>query len=273
MRDWIKKSYLGALVLMGLSLHAAEIQDVKIPASKMGRSISATVILPDSYKSSSTERFPVLYLLHGAGDSNQKWNKETNIAALADQYKMIVISPNAGRTSWYFDSPIDPKFQYETFVAKDCVKYMDKHYRTKADKQHRALCGNSMGGHGALYLGIRHLDTFATAVSLSGGVDIRPFAGKWKIARRLGSKKKYPEVWEKNTVINLAKGLKKGQLAISIDVGDHDFFLKVNRALDKQLTKDGIKHNYEEHPGAHGWDYWRLAIKRQMPFIDKQFKK
>ena len=274
MKTWIKRGCIVALFLSVIPLsNAATVSEIKIPASKMKRKISATLILPDTYKTATKKHFPVLYLLHGAGDTHVKWVQETDIAALADQYQMIVLCPNAGRTSWYFDSPISPKFQYETFVAKDCVEYLDKEYRTLADRQHRALCGNSMGGHGALYLGIRHLDTFSTSVSLSGGVDIRPFAGKWKIKNRLGKKKTNPERWEKHTVINLAKGLKKGQLAISMDIGTSDFFLKVNRALDQQLTKDGIAHNYEEHPGSHGWPYWKEAIKRQMPFIKKQFDK
>jgi len=55
-----------------------------------------------------------------------------------------IICPDGGKTSWYFDSPIDPTYQYETFVAKDCVAYMDKTYRTKANRDSRALCGNSM---------------------------------------------------------------------------------------------------------------------------------
>jgi len=269
-RNFIAWACFGAGVLC--VSQAAEVKTVAIHSAKMGRDIPATLILPDAYAAHPERRFPVLYLLHGAGDTHKKWNQETDIAALADQYGMIVLCPDGGKTSWFFDSPIDPKFQYETFVAKECVEFMDKNYRTLVDRRHRALCGNSMGGHGALFLAIRHKDTFATAVALSGGVDIRPFARKWSISRRIGSKKKFPENWEKLTVINLAKSLKPGDLAISLDCGDHDFFLKVNRALHEQLLAQGIDHQYQEHPGSHGWDYWRKAIKRQMPFIEEQFR-
>jgi len=178
----------------------AEVKTVPVHSAKMGRNIPATLILPDSYKVEPARRFPVLYLLHGAGDTHKKWNNETDIAALADEYGIIVLCPDGGKTSWFFDSPIDPKFQYETFVAKECVEFMDKNYRTIADRRHRALCGNSMGGHGALFLAIRHKDTFGIAVALSGGVDIRPFARKWSIARRIGNIKKHPENWENLTV-------------------------------------------------------------------------
>jgi len=210
---------------------AATVESIIIPSTKMKRELPAVIILPDSYKKQTTHRYPVIYLLHGAGDSEKKWSQSTGIAKLADKYNVIILCPNGGRTSWYFDSPIDPKYQFESYVSKDCVSYIDKHYRTQADRQHRALCGNSMGGHGAFFLAIRHQDTFATAVALSGGVDIRPYPNKWNIKTRLGNIKNHRDNWEKLTVTNLAKSLKNGDLALSIDIGTKDFFLKVNRTL------------------------------------------
>ena len=127
-----------------------------------------------------------------------------------------------------------------------------------------------MGGHGSMFLAIRHPDVFSIAVPLSGGVDIRPYPDKWGINQRIGPISKE---WDEYTVIELAKGLKDGELAISIDCGDQDFFLGVNRALHEQLTEAGITHNYVENAGAHNWAYWNKAIKRQMPFIAKNFQR
>ena len=265
--------YLIPLFLTAFSqiLPAATVETLAIASTKMKRNIPATLILPESYQKGK-QRYPVVYLLHGAGDTHKKWNAETEIAKLADQYNVIVLCPDGGKTSWYFDSPVNPKFQYESFIAEDCVRHMDKNYRTKAEKKFRAMCGQSMGGHGSFLLAIRHRELFGTAVAMSGGVDIRPFARKWSIAKRLGNIKQHRKNWEELTVINLAKGLKNGELALSIDCGKNDFFIKVNRALHQQLLADDIQHTYVEFPGGHGWDYWREAIKRQMAFIDKQFK-
>jgi len=259
-------------VLTLQSLTASTVSTITIPSTKMAKDIPATLILPDSYAKNKSHHFPVLYLLHGAGGDEKNWNKYTDIASFADTYQMIIICPSGGYQSWYFDSPIDPKFQYESYIIQDCVPYMDKHYRTKANRKSRAICGNSMGGHGALFLAIRHQDIFATAVALSGGVDIRPFSKKWSISKRIGNIKKHPENWEKLTVINLAKTLKDGDLTIALDCGKGDFFLKVNRALHKQLLDAGVQHHYTERPGKHNWTYWKGAIQRQIPVIDKQFK-
>jgi len=261
------------VVMAAVIANAAKVEVIKIPSIKMGKEIPATLILPDSYGKDKLQRFPVLYLLHGAGGNYTSWNAKTEVAKLADQYGIIVLCPDAGRTSWYFDSPIDSEYQYESYVAEDCVRFVDKHYLTNADRGHRALCGNSMGGHGALFLAIRHRDVFGIAVPLSGGVDLRPFPNNWNIKKRIGTIDAHPENWKKYSVVTLAKTLKPNELAISIDCGDKDFFLKVNRALHTQLTDAGIAHNYIEKPGAHNWIYWQEAIKRQMLFIANEFEK
>jgi S-formylglutathione hydrolase FrmB len=265
----ITKKVLSAILALTLTtsiVQASQVANITVHSAKMKRDIPATIILPDSYKTSQ-KKYPVLYLLHGAGDNNLSWVSRTDIKSLADQYDIIIACPDAGRTSWYFDSPIDKNYQYETFVAKEFVEYVDKNYRTIAKPQNRGTCGNSMGGHGALFLAIRHPKTFGTAVALSGGVDIRPFADKWDIKKRIGDINDHQKEWDELSVINLAKNLKNGDLAISIDCGTGDFFLKVNRALHQQLLDAGIKHDYIEKPGGHGWVYWKKAIKRQMPFI------
>ena len=253
------------LVVLTTTVSAAVVEHITIPSTGMGKDIAVTVIVPDAYNTGA-DRFPVTYLLHGAGDHHGTWNDRTDVAALADQYGMIFVCPDGDRRSWWFDSPIDPKSQYETFVSDECVAHVDTNYRTRADRTHRAIAGNSMGGHGALYLATRHKDVFSIAVSLSGAADIRPFHNRWKITKRIGP---LSDDWNNYTVIEVIKSLKDGELAIAIDCGEEDFFLEVNRTLHRQLTEDGITHAYAEQPGNHSWEYWDGAIKRQMPFIQQ----
>ena len=249
---------------------AATVQTNLVYSKKMEKKIPVIVVLPDSYEQGSQD-YPVTYLLHGAGGNYTDWTQWGHAAPLADEHQMILVCPDGGSTSWYFDSPIDPTYQYETFVAKECVKHVDASFRTKKERSQRALCGLSMGGHGALYLAIRHLDTFGIAVPLSGGVDIRPFPENWDIYKRLGKASNQPERWEEHTVINLAKSLKDNDLFISIDCGQSDFFIGVNRALHKQFIEAGITHFYVEYPGVHNQDYWAKAIKRQLALVEFKF--
>ena len=249
-----------------------ELQQLKIRSEKMGKDVPVTIILPDKYKESKT-KYPSLYLLHGASNNQNTWLDRTGIRQLASQYNVIVVCPDAGRTSWYFDSSEDPKYQYETFISTELVTYIDVKYRTKKDRSQRAIAGCSMGGHGAMFLAIRHKDTFGLASAMSGGVDIRPFSENWDIKKRLGDIKEHADRWEALTVINLIDLLKDGELAISIDCGVNDFFLDVNRALHKKLVENKINHDYTERFGGHGWDYWKNSIKYQMLFFSEQFSK
>src|SRR5690606_11774838 len=114
---------------------------------------------------------------------------------------------------------------------KELVTYIDASHRTVASKEGRAITGLSMGGHGALYLAFRHPDVYGACGSTSGGVDIRPFPGKWDIAKRLGTITEKRDNWEKNTIINMLALVEGKQLPIIIDCGVDDFFYDVNKNL------------------------------------------
>jgi S-formylglutathione hydrolase FrmB len=128
-----------------------------------------------------------------------------------------------------------------------------------------------MGGHGALFLAIRHKDIFGTAVSLSGGVDFRPFPDYWGINKVLGTEKDHPDRWNDYIVLNQAKQLKDGDIAISMDCGVNDLFIASNRALHQQLLDQKVSHDYSERPGWHGWAYWAAVIPYQMLYLNTQF--
>lgn len=266
---------MGLLVVVFAAIRAqgSVVSTVAVPSIAMKTNIPTTIIMPDAAITNRSAHLPVLYLLHGYSDNYQTWVSRTPIKNLADQYKMIVVCPDGGFSSWYFDSPMDPSFRYETFVSKELVAYVDDHYATLPLRESRAIAGQSMGGHGAMFLAIRHPDTFSVVVCLSGGVDLRPFHDKWDIAKRLGSFEEHRDRWTANSVVTLAKTLPSNELAISIDCGESDFFIEVNRSLHQLLLQRKVPHDYTERPGGHNWSYWSNSIKYQMLFISDHLKR
>ena len=108
---------------------AAKVDTVETFSAAMNKKIKAVIITPENY--SSGKEFPVVYLLHGAGGNYGSWLKVTNkLLDYADQYNLIIACPDGGKTSWYFDSPVDKTHRYETYVADELVKWMDKNYKT-----------------------------------------------------------------------------------------------------------------------------------------------
>lgn len=250
---------------------AAKVDTVVIPSSVMGRDIKAVVITPQLYTAS--QLFPVVYLLHGYSGNYSDWITNTqNLSSQADLYQMILVCPDGGYDSWYFDSPIMRNSQYETYISQEVIDWVDKNYATVSKPKGRAIAGLSMGGHGALYLAFKHPDIFGAAGSMSGGVDIRPFSDKWGIEDRLGDCSTHAQSFEENTIVNMLHLLNIHELALIIDCGREDFFYEVNVDLHRSLTEKNIPHDFISRPGGHTWAYWGGAIPYQLLFFNQYFQ-
>lgn len=249
----------------------AIVDTIEVMSVKMGRTIKNTVVLPAQYteKKNPIRFFPVVYLLHGAQGSYRDWPKKADLRSLASQYGVIIVCPD-GQDSWYFDSPIDPKFQFETYVVYELRNYIETHYRTLNHSKYRAITGLSMGGHGALWLAWRHPDVYGSCGSMEGGVDIYNFPNRWKVNERLGEFESNKEVWREHSVMSLVPTLEPGQ-NIVIDAGKNDIFIEANNALHEALDKQGIPHDYTVRPGKHSWSFWVNALDYQMLFFFKAF--
>lgn len=265
---------MGILLLFSVvAAQAARVDTVMVKSRSMDKEVEVVYVLPDKSLGGDAEACPVVYLLHGFGGNAPTWiGLKPNLPQIADEKGIIFACPD-GENSWYWDSPKNPEYRYETFVASELVEYTDRHYSTVPEKKGRAITGLSMGGHGALWLAIRHKDVFGAAGSTSGGVDIRPFPKNWEMSRQLGEYETNKEVWDSHTVITQTDRIKDGDLALIIDCGEQDFFLEVNKALHKVLLEKNISHDFITRPGAHNGKYWNNSIDYQILFFDKYFRK
>ena len=132
------------------------------------------VILPPSYGKEPSRRYPVVYALHGYSIGAEQWMKEIHVpqtveGAFAEgAAEMIVVLPDsktAYNGSMYSSSQTTGDF--ETFVSRDLVGYVDSHYRTLRDRRSRGLVGHSMGGYGATRIGLKHADVFGALYLMS----------------------------------------------------------------------------------------------------------
>ncbi|MCE2972688.1 MAG: esterase family protein [Sediminibacterium sp.] len=255
-------------------LFAADVDTIQIYSRSMQKSIPAVVVTPDGYSSQPMQRYPVVYLLHGAGGSYSNWIKKVPaIRALADQYQAIIVCPDGASTSWYFDSPIDSGFRYETHVAREVPNHIDSAYRTINERRARAITGLSMGGHGALFIAFRHADRFSIAGSMSGALHVSVIRKGYNVEKRLGDTVVNAAYWRDWSVLNVIEQYPKDSLSILIDCGTEDRVIPMNRAVHEKMLKLKIPHEYLERPGEHNWPYWENAIQYQMMYINQQFRK
>ncbi|WP_245935822.1 alpha/beta hydrolase [Sphingobacterium athyrii] len=258
-----------ALCCFCIASKAAKVDTLAIRSQRMDKVIKTVVILPKGYSEST--KYPVLYLLHGYSGNYSNWVKNSNVAALADQYGYMVVCPDGGFGSWYWDITNDRNYQYETFVSKELIDYIDGHYATVQDRRGRAITGLSMGGHGALSLAIKHQELYGAAGSTAGGVDFRPFPLNWEIKDRIGNYADSTQAWDDRVVINMIPKLVNNQLRLIIDCGKEDFFYPVNVALHDKLMYHNINHTFVTSEGGHNWTYWSRSIIYQMAFFNDFF--
>lgn len=245
------------------------VDSLTIASANLPQPMRVNVALPASYSvSGNNTSYPVLYLLNGHGGHCNSWGSIVPLDSIATAYDMIIVTPS-GMNSWYFDSPRRPEMQMETFFTTELIPYIDANYRTIADREGRAITGLSMGGHGALWLAIRHQDLFSAAGSTSGGVDFTPFPGRWNLDDALGKRDDNPDLWKSSTVMSQLDRLEPGSLTIVTDCGTEDFFYKVNCQLDSALNSRGIHHTFITGPGAHNGAYWSKSIMPQLDIFNR----
>ena len=263
---------VAALLLFSVAFSRVQVDTISVFSTKMKKEVKSVVILPENY--TIKKHYPVVYLLHGYSDNYAKWIKTVPaIKTLSTEHQFILVCPDGGYSSWYFDSPIDSTCQYESFITRDLLPYVDTHYTTIPNRASRAITGLSMGGHGALYLAIRNPNLFGSAGSMSGGVDLRTSTKAYDISRRIGTIEANHAEWDNRSVINMVNDLKNNELNLIIDCGVSDFFYQINAGLHRRLMALKIDHDYIERPGEHNWKYWDNSIRYQFLYFDRCFQK
>jgi len=212
------------------------------------------------------ERFPVLYLLHGASGSAKSWNESMGkeLQKIADEKRVIIVAPSAEPFGWYVDSPLVAQNQIESYMVKELVPHIDMLYPTN---KKRAIAGLSMGGHGAMLLGFKYPKIFSSVASASGVLDIRLHPEQWEIKDLLGNLAENKSEWDENSVVaHIGTRWKKyAPKQILIVTGTEDFLvLEDNRLAEKLLKERKFIFEYNEASGNHDWNFWREHIPNQL---------
>lgn len=266
-----------------LGFSQAETDTIQVYSPAMKKNLNAAVTTPSSYQK-GTEKYPVLYLLHGGSGSFSDWHKNVTepglVERMADEYNLIIVTPGVGPSSYYFDSPMLDSVRYETYITAELIPHIDKTFRTLAKKESRAITGLSMGGHGAIMLSAKHPELFVAAGSMSGVMNID--ARMWQVPDdfrtlrqqgqqdMLGQDLNYDgPKFSTFTAVGLVNRMKSNGLALIIDCGVDDFLISTNRQMHQLLLDNGTSHEYIERPGAHTWTYWTEALEVHLLFFDK----
>lgn len=219
------------------------------------------VYTPPGYEA-GTERYPVLYLLHGAFDSDASWSTVgragfilDNLLAAGKAKPMLVVMPHGHTGPFRFGTAFGEEFERE-FVT-DILPLIEKRYRVRTGRADRALAGLSMGGAQTLNIGIPHLDRFAYLGVFSSGV--------FGLAGGPGANAGGARFEERHAAVLDDPKLKEGLKLVWFATGRDDFLLRTSQATVEMLRKHGFTVAYEETDGGHTWANWRQYLRDFAP--------
>jgi enterochelin esterase family protein len=240
------------------------------PGLGMDRRI--TIYTPAGYESGN-EKYPVLYLLHGAGGDEEAWNTLGRTAQIIDNLisqgkvkPMIVVMPNGnviqdaapgeGHDGFYKPQFMVAKTMDGTYEANfmDIIKFVEANYRVKADKANRAVAGLSMGGFHSLHISRYYPNTFDYVGLFSAAI----------LPNQNVSSPVYNDI-DKTLKTQMDNGYKLYWIAI----GNTDFLYKNVEEYRAKLDKMGMKYIYRESDGGHIWRNWRIYLSEFTPQLFK----
>ena len=268
--------------------------DVKVGDNRVN------LLLPQGYCSPSEQRtrYPVLYLLHGAGDTFQAWASNTDLVTFSKPYKAIIVMPDGGHNAiagWY-SNWLDGEYQWETYHTSVLPAYINKAYRTIPSDS--AIAGLSMGGFGAMSYAARHPGMFKAAASFSGALDMlygSPVTGPIFTVlhsqygtpdqRVWGDQLQSHDVWASHNPASLTANLKGIALFLASGTGTpggaegddltnvggyglENGIFQMNRSMVGVLDRAGVPHVDDFYLGGyHGWPYWQADLHWALPQI------
>lgn len=258
----------------------SQLKQVTIKSKILGAKKTYSIYLPDGYEKTG-ERYPVLYLLHGANGSHESWCRDgggeqpriTDEEIVAGRAKkMIVVMPdagglgkkNGGKNMGYFNVE---GWAYEDFFFQEFIPHIDQTYRTIVSKEGRAIAGLSMGGGGAFVYAQRHPEMFNAAYSTSGLLDHR-FRAKiaspdmipfyWSVAQTS------PVEFVRNTTPQKIEALRS--VRWMMDCGDDDRIIFTNIDLFLEMKRRRVPVEFRVRDGKHNWYFWRKSLPEILQF-------
>lgn len=242
--------------------------------------VNLNVILPQTTNKvigtssqQATTDVPVLYLLHGMGGNHSVWERRTSIERYVADHGLAVIMPSTD-LGWYTDTAYDMK--YWTFISEELPEICHELFpqlTTKREKTYAA--GLSMGGYGALKLGLAKPENFAAIISLSGAISVGNRMDDLLMIRKA-------KFWEgvfgpldqiKGSVNDpqylLEELVKSDKTAprIYLACGESDFLYQANQEMTDSLKANGIGVTFEHGPGEYNWVFWDQWIQRALEWL------
>lgn len=226
------------------------VSTIDYSSASLGVVRRAHVYTPPGYEKGGTRRYPVLYLVHGAGDSDDSWTSRgrahyilDNLIASGKAVPMIVVMP-AGHTVFKPGSDLFANKDFADDLVKDLIPLIDGRYRTQADPAHRAMAGLSMGGAHTLSWGLPNPEVFGPIGIFSMGFYLP------------GQEERFIAANDANLRARARAGA-----PVVFAMGKTDFLYPAVAPTRAMMDRYAIRYRYIESEGGHTWVNWRDYLR------------
>jgi S-formylglutathione hydrolase FrmB len=255
-----------------------------VPSKLLKMDRKYAIYLPPDYETSQRS-YPVLYLLHGAGDDQTGWVQFGEVLTIADEAiksgvatAMIIVMPDANTGKRGYVNDVKKEWLYEDFFFTEFMPFIEKTYRIKADKRYRAIAGLSMGGEGTFIYALHHPELFSAACPLSaatgpGSIEELKNYRLWQGVEGItdADKEAYFKQYSVLSLIQNMPDNQKKAVRWYIDCGDDDFLYEGNSLVHIAMRKKDIPHEFRIRDGVHSWTYWRTSLPKVLEFVSMGF--
>ena len=206
-------------------------------------------------------KYKCLYLLHGLSDDHTIWARRTSIERYAQQYGIAVVMP-CGARSFYTNMKYGGA--YYDYIAKEVPRIVREFFNVSDKREDNAIAGLSMGGYGALKIGMRESDSFFAAAGLSSVADVKAFMKLERYAEVaapiFGENVDIPDSEDLFALAVELEG-KAVKPRLYMGVGKQDFLYEHNQKLRRHIESLDLDYTYRESDGIHNWDFWDEYIQ------------
>ena len=284
MRNYIILIIFGLLnILSTIAQNGKVYDDLTLKSEILKSERKYAIYLPPDYETSQRS-YPVLYLLHGAGDDHTGWVQFGEVLYIADKAinkgkatPMIIVMPDAQTGQLGYFNDINGKWNYEDFFFKEFMPHIEKKYRIKSEKRYRAIAGLSMGGGGSFMYALHHPELFSSACPLSayiGPQSIQELKDRFARNKTIYNEVDIQNYFENHNALSLIENNNKehtSSVRWFIDCGDDDFLYEGNSLIHIALRKKEVPHEFRIRNGGHNWTYWRESLPNVLEFVSDAF--
>jgi putative tributyrin esterase len=249
------------------------LRDITFRSAALGRDMQYRVISPFE---TAGQKLPVVYLLHGGGGGFRDWSNYSDVASFAEAGLLLVMPE--GECSYYTNAVDPTQDRFEDYITHDLISDVENRFPAAAGRANRAIVGISMGGFGAVKIGLRHPDLFFFAGGISSAIDVPRRAFSFK---RLQQSRHYNSIFgpsgsqtrrDNDPFVLVRTANPEAAPYFFLTCGEQEGLLPANREFAAFLAQRHFKFEFHTVHGGHDWNQWNAWLPSVFRSLSEHMK-